>query len=555
MNRQWHGRQSRPTQILHVVFWVFLETAPAAPVCSSCLPSCSWSDMLIRRSDAMWTFLSWGVLLCCVLLGDSRSRHVGLSDTLKAWNCTVPRVHLHLRDRESLRRHHIYIYNPPRTHPVGRLLRSLCSLVGAKVGLGLEYRNPVFHNLTHSMSASHQDHTSEAILLLKFMSSPKITTDPNKATLFIVPSFTGTLWSYTEMMGRSRKEYRRAMQPHVPHLSASTRRRHLFLFSLDRPLLPHSMLRISVGSMFATLGPRVCPGDFVIPSANPNPFYSTVKPLDTQRDIWMLYAGGHSDRPYREVFGKYLQTKHDSARVGNHTIWVDTQTDIMFGNRHSELQARSVFCPILPGHSTYTKRLFDVIQTGCIPVVFEYPSHRPQPSWWASNSVYGHGYRPVWSDMVPFVDAFPWQQVVLPMPWQSVCNDTFIDLLLAVSPAEVRARQELMAQSRHMLRFDPTGSQQDAFSMFLAEVTRFQSSGQEVYTSAAPNGSCVYAPLILHACCPLDPPLRMRYVDDEIGICKDAKGRVAVPAEPSLSWVGLPTRVKAKMMRTKLMLH
>ena len=84
-----------------------------------------------------------------------------------------------------------------------------------------------------------------------------------------------------------------------------------------------------------------------------------------------------------------------------------------------DTMGKSVFCFAPPGDDPYTKRIFDILLSGCIPVVFTY-SAGGGSSWWYSGG-------PLVSESFPFAEELDWGRLVVEVP-----HDLREDLCTAV---------------------------------------------------------------------------------------------------------------------------
>ena len=141
---------------------------------------------------------------------------------------------------------------------------------------------------------------------------------------------------------------------------------------------------------------------------------------------------------------------------------------------------RSRFCLCPGGDTPYTKRFFLALLSGCIPVVFTFPSrdtsgdggaHSASPdagksvgvNWWSHNG-------PPLDDAFPFSDRIAYRDLVVEIPSAMVVG--FVEVLRRVPHALMEEKQRRIEAVRHLLLYDPTGSGEDAFTMVLRELIR-----------------------------------------------------------------------------------
>ena len=85
---------------------------------------------------------------------------------------------------------------------------------------------------------------AENILLLKVLYSGFVTLTPTHATLYLVPTFSGTLGHLRHMAGPGRSRTFRVEQfPELPWLNTSTAPAHVFLETSDRSWLPRALFQ------------------------------------------------------------------------------------------------------------------------------------------------------------------------------------------------------------------------------------------------------------------------------------------------------------------------
>ncbi|CAB9504478.1 expressed unknown protein [Seminavis robusta] len=202
--------------------------------------------------------------------------------------------------------------------------------------------------------------------------------------------------------------------------------RHLFLSSKDSPF---SHIKIRDVPMRTTLGDlrkrsclatsnssggnHLCP-DIVIPYLNTHPFYQPHAIQTRPKEWWTtrtrtIAVAAIFGRVWDPSFRNYVLDNIEPVirrHSGDSTIGgLPVQIGSLQGKERNidkeqatfELYQNSIFCLILPGDGPAQKRFFDVIMSGCIPVVFV--SQRRQnldpsvakayPSWWSGmdNSI------------------------------------------------------------------------------------------------------------------------------------------------------------------------
>ena len=138
------------------------------------------------------------------------------------------------------------------------------------------------------------DYLGESILLLKILYSGRVTPDPRAATLFVVPTFAGTVGHLRYMFAAGR--HRAVPLPPLPWLNATTAPAHVFLATTDRAWLPPTLFHGPArGAVHVHLGPRVCAGDVVVPFLNWDRGPSAAaapRPAPQPRDVFLYASGG-----------------------------------------------------------------------------------------------------------------------------------------------------------------------------------------------------------------------------------------------------------------------
>lgn len=212
------------------------------------------------------------------------------------------------------------------------------------------------------------------------------TYDPIDADLFVVPYPSQAHFHCNQT---SHEDVETRLLDRLAYFNKKTRRKHLFFSSAVR-----SASNKFMGSLplLVTIGPvdrqcrigRNC-GQIVMPYVNTNPEY---QPIVVQKNLRSL-----KDRKFAMVakFNAYISgnsmPRSDFLKVvGNVTAIAGFPVLISaLGQRRTMPNERSVledyrnaiFCPCLRGDEPPQKRLFDVMMSGCIPVVLDFPSKDP----------------------------------------------------------------------------------------------------------------------------------------------------------------------------------
>lgn len=163
------------------------------------------------------------------------------------------------------------------------------------------------------------------------------------------------------------------------------RERHLFLAGADykqcpllfRKLAVPEFMSISLGQVRDCRNRPLC-GHFVSPYMN---FHSRYQPRQLQalsKDWWVsrkrsFSVGAAMSTPkhlkMRFELGSNLREYIPESISGLPTKMIMTGSSRIPPNETTILYQDSIFCPILPGDDAVQKRFFDVILSGCIPLV------------------------------------------------------------------------------------------------------------------------------------------------------------------------------------------
>ena len=138
---------------------------------------------------------------------------------------------------------------------------------------------------------------------------------------------------------------------------------------------------------------------------------------------------------------------------------------------------RSRFCLCPGGDTPYTKRFFLALLSGCVPVVFAFPSRATSSDGGMGNASsdaggagvnwWSHG-GPALEDAYPFSDSISYRDLVVEIASSEVVG--FVETLRRVPHALVEEKQRRIEAVRRLLMYDPTGSGEDAFTMVLKQL-------------------------------------------------------------------------------------
>eukprot|EP00929_Paragymnodinium_shiwhaense_P097783 TRINITY_DN59383_c0_g1_i1.p1 TRINITY_DN59383_c0_g1~~TRINITY_DN59383_c0_g1_i1.p1 ORF type:complete len:815 (-),score=143.91 TRINITY_DN59383_c0_g1_i1:694-3138(-) len=346
---------------------------------------------------------------------------------------------------------------------------------------------------------------AEVLILAKMLTAgPEVLTDdPAEADLFVVPYVVATTCRMHGWAGHacvhSRADHRQLIEI-LPHYSASTAHRHVFLASNDAHSAP---LIVQMQPIFVTVGPKMAGTNAVlVPPAvvdeETQPRAVADVNLMAGRNIWLWYAASPNN-VVRLVIQQQLISaqaylpKRLAARIALRMMARNTGAgnggkDAIIADSSpaafADEMRRSQLCICPPAENTNggTKRLFDVLLNGCVPVVVSFPSAAPEvgESWWR------HGGPPLaWS--LPFWDDVDWRSLVVTVPFEVVNATRLVAYLRALPPAAIEAKRANILQLRGRLLFDFDASAPDAFTSVFREIARAARSQEELTRRAAPS--------------------------------------------------------------------
>lgn len=298
----------------------------------------------------------------------------------------------------------------------------------------------------------------------------------------------------------------------LSYYNSTTKHRHLFITSGD---YGWNNLIIESQPLLLTLGPKreQSPGTIVIPYLNRLPRFqpSVLKTKDYKFDqrkySFAYFYGKARPRKLRPVFEKAVNETFGDKLAGKPYVmekigsnWTSEFQDKVFDTYH-----KSILCPCLPGDNareysiyllhclafdssffvlcpvpvsvictdshtviysfiTAQKRFFDIIMSGCLPVVLSFNTSRVygQRSWFQPGRAPVRSSYPFAKDVylgMDESDTIDYESFVVQVP-DSVDNFKTIMENILQNPKELQRRQEDMAKYAHRLTY---GLDQEAY--------------------------------------------------------------------------------------------
>lgn len=223
------------------------------------------------------------------------------------------------------------------------------------------------------------------------------TYDATQADIFIVPypstahcaclSDRAKCWVVTD------DDIRQQVLDNLPHLTKDKLERHVFLSSVQREFNHPFMMRMPLLLSLEVAG-NICRigencGHIIQPYVNTNTEYQpnhlqlTPGLKHRRYAISAFMSGFIGERAFRlrHDFLNTLSTmQSNNTTVAGLPVYVGYLSNRMMDNETAILEKyrESIFCPCLRGNTPAQKRFFDVIMSGCIPVVMEFSSSKEE---------------------------------------------------------------------------------------------------------------------------------------------------------------------------------
>ena len=253
---------------------------------------------------------------------------------------------------------------------------------------------------------------SDVVLIHRFSTYPHVTQDPNSADFFVVPyphrSHCFCKNDNTKKMYSCSYSFS-YIQEHVlsklPYYNITSKSRHLFMlgsdFALSNPPFRREVpFHVSTGPADGCRPNRhsngknwteLC-GSITVPFVNTNRDYQPDSVTKRSDDWWITRPRKYAmavilgTPPQLGVRRDLMKRQHElfGGNISDLPIVIqDIGTRQRFLTQHHQVMQTyqdTVFCPTLAGDDCGQKRFFDVIMSGCIPVVLSYQDS-DEPSW------------------------------------------------------------------------------------------------------------------------------------------------------------------------------
>ncbi|CAJ1441418.1 unnamed protein product, partial [Effrenium voratum] len=295
----------------------------------------------------------------------------------------------------------------------------------------------------------------EVIILRKLLAGP--TVPPEEADIFVVPALIGSACFsglYSSRCSGPADGFPTDLHSRLPYYNSVTRHRHLFLASLDKRNLPLSVqaqtLLVSMGASYGSVGHFVVP--LAVTDQEPPP-----KPRTT-----LVYLAMVPNNHFRQLIYSQLEALSQAELLNLNRSRTELH-NIPTSNLIISAMGSAMFCVCPPAENSAagSKRLYDAIFAGCVPVVISFPTAWGSGiSWWRTDGA-----------PLEFAMPFPWE-----IDWRRLAVEVSEDELLrgelgarlANFPmTEFLEKQSYLLKVRRLLLYDMNGGQRDAFSVLM----------------------------------------------------------------------------------------
>eukprot|EP00931_Biecheleriopsis_adriatica_P117086 TRINITY_DN92639_c0_g1_i1.p1 TRINITY_DN92639_c0_g1~~TRINITY_DN92639_c0_g1_i1.p1 ORF type:complete len:846 (-),score=104.21 TRINITY_DN92639_c0_g1_i1:37-2574(-) len=337
-------------------------------------------------------------------------------------------------------------------------------------------------------ASAYRQTGADVQILLKFLRAPRVA--PKNANLFVVPFFIRLACLLAGLPFRCAggaeiiRNFSFGFKQILPYWSPSNDHQHLFLATGEPHTIPVEVvsrpLVLTQGAIWPDSSKHL-----VVPISEP---HAQLQPgtyrEPPERTILFWYTGTPNNPPRRYMDHQLQWFARRSlsassfrcvsiASISNCTTLLSTSKMTRGNSVESsgsspktmiKMMQKAVFCPCPPAENPAagTKRLFDSLAAGCIPVVVSFPGVGG-PSWWRPG---GSGIL----RSLPFPKLLDWDSLVVAVPHDELVKGRFVAAVLRLSEAEVLRRQRYISDVRSRFIYDYSGSSLDAFSALIDEI-------------------------------------------------------------------------------------
>lgn len=357
---------------------------------------------------------------------------------------------------------------------------------------------------------------SDVVLIHRFSTYQHVTQDPNKANFFVVPyphrshcfcknDNTKKIYSCSYSFSYIQENVLKSL----PYYNVTSKQRHLFMlgsdFALSNPPFRREVpFHVSTGPADGCRPNRhsngknwseSC-GSITIPFVNTDRDYQPESVIKRSDDWWMTRSRTYAmavimgTPPQLGVRRDLMKRQNElfGSEIGGLPIMIqDIGTRQRFLTQHQQVMQMyqdAIFCPILAGDDCGQKRLFDVILSGCIPVVLSYQDS-DEPTWaswfkpglcsirrsfpYSRGTFYGDGVAGI--DYTEFV-------VQVNGTCGLECIKSTLEEIMN-KPNELQRMRMGLKQYAHLFSYglgESSGTSVDAFSALLVSIRHYLSS-------------------------------------------------------------------------------
>eukprot|EP01084_Bolivina_argentea_P286467 491410_1 len=247
-----------------------------------------------------------------------------------------------------------------------------------------------------------------------------------------------------------------------------TSKQHVFLATRDHyQVMVYNKNLLNIDGTIIFYGPTNNTNHIVIPSANVEPLYQRIEgnksnnnTIDSWYDLvnkkhFITVSMGLVNHIRKKVFNVLVRHKNELIKDGELSEISNNIQGIKARKRHSafppqqtfDQYTKSIFCPILEGDLPGQKRFYDVIVSGCLPVLLQ-----------MNNSKYWYGKVSI-NEIYPFNDIIKYDEFII-----NIDNDEFnkypnyyYDYLINLyknNKTQISNKLQLMRKYREYLLYD-----------------------------------------------------------------------------------------------------